>query len=227
MPFIDLHSKDDFVSIFYITNSEFGNVGGFDPEKPTVLILHPVFLDLQWIDNHWGDPRIYQNCNLIAFDMRCSGRSVSRPSARHDNWVEAADIALCHMKLRLPPCHILALESTAILCALRLAVLFPDMYLSLGLCNIPSPSESHRASSIISEIMERWCFAEDIETFEHAGLEAVHLLCGPDCDNDLYDDLISYWATKTPPEERKRIAEPVGVYLNVRKPVIFYITSCP
>lgn len=27
--------------------------------------------------------------------------------------------------------------------------------------------------------MERWCFAEDIETFEHAGLEAVHLLCGP------------------------------------------------
>lgn len=97
MPFIDLHSKDDFVSIFYITNSEFGNVGGFDPEKPTVLILHPVFLDLQWIDNHWGDPRIYQNCNLIAFDMRCSGRSVSRPSARHDNWVEAADIALCHM----------------------------------------------------------------------------------------------------------------------------------
>jgi hypothetical protein len=27
--------------------------------------------------------------------------------------------------------------------------------------------------------MERWCFAEDIDTFEHAGLEAVHLLCGP------------------------------------------------
>lgn len=97
MPFIDLHSKDDFASIFYITNTDFGNVGGFDPEKPTVIILHPMFFDVQWIDNHWGDPRIYQKCNLIAFDMRCSGRSVSRPSARHDTWVEAADIALCHL----------------------------------------------------------------------------------------------------------------------------------
>lgn len=101
MPFVDLHNKDDFASIFYVTNSEFGNVGGFDPEKPTVIILHPMFLDTQWLDNHWGDPRIYKNCNLIAFDMRCAGRSVSRPNARHDTWVEAADIALCHLVRRI------------------------------------------------------------------------------------------------------------------------------
>lgn len=101
------------------------------------------------------------------------------------------------------------------------------MYLSLALCNVPSPSEyvarpvlvrpllpppdrrPQRAFSIMDETMERWCFAEDIETFEHAGLEAVHLLCGSvsqspfsvvsrvsqlrialqDCDPDLYDEV--------------------------------------
>lgn len=141
MPYVDLYSKGDFASIFYMTNSPFGNVSGFDPEKPTVLILHPLFLDTQWLDNHWGDPRLYKNYNLIAFDMRCAGRSVCRPSERHDAWVEAADVALCILvrcildiftslcskrssqKLRLPPCHVLALEPISTSCALRFAVL--------------------------------------------------------------------------------------------------------
>jgi pimeloyl-ACP methyl ester carboxylesterase len=84
-----------------MTNSQFGNVSGFDPEKPTVLVLHPMFFDTQWLDYHWGDPRLYQNFNLIAFDMRCSGRTVCRPNPRHDTWVEAADVALCHLVCRV------------------------------------------------------------------------------------------------------------------------------
>ncbi len=97
MPHVDLYSTDDFASIFYVTNSAFGNVSGFDPGKQTVIILHPLFLDTQWLENHWGDPRLYSHFNLIAFDMRCAGRSACRPSGRHDAWVEAADIALCHL----------------------------------------------------------------------------------------------------------------------------------
>jgi len=97
MPFIDLYSTNDFVSIYYKTNSQYGNVGGFDMDKPTILILPPMFFDTQWLDNHWGDPRLYQNFNLVALDMRCSGETVSRPSPRHDTWVEAADVALCHL----------------------------------------------------------------------------------------------------------------------------------
>lgn len=144
MPFIDLYSTNDFVSIYYKTNSEYGNVGGFDMDKPTILILPPMFFDTQWLDNHWGDPRLYQNFNLIALDMRCSGETVSRPNPRHDTWVEAADVALCHLvcyiltyilhdhgltftitqKLRLPPCHIMALEPISVCVALRFALLY-------------------------------------------------------------------------------------------------------
>lgn len=97
MPHVDLYSTGDFASIFYVTNSPFGNVSGFDPDKQTVIILHPLFLDTQWLENHWGDPRLYSNFNLIAFDMRCAGKSACRASGRHDPWVEAADLALCHL----------------------------------------------------------------------------------------------------------------------------------
>ncbi|KAF5363858.1 hypothetical protein D9756_000594 [Leucocoprinus leucothites] len=214
MPFVDLHSTDDFASVYYQTNSQFGNVRGFDPEKPTVLILHPMFFDTDWLNYHWGDPRLYKNFNLIAFDMRCSGRTVCRPSPRHDTWVEAADVALCHLKLRLPPCHVLALEPTSVCVALRFAVLFPELCLSLALCNVPSPYEPEWAFGVLDETMRRWCFAKDMETFEHGGVEAVNLLCGYDNESDLYDDAIAHLALKTPQDQRVRVAELFGVYVN-------------
>jgi hypothetical protein len=143
MPYVDIHSTDDYASIYYFTNSPGGNVSGFDPAKPTIIMLPPAFLDSTWLDNQFGDPRLNESFNLISFDMRVSGRSTSRPSERHDSWVEAADLALCHQVrctnharrgfvrniwyfklLHLPPCHVLALETLSIYCALRFAVLY-------------------------------------------------------------------------------------------------------
>jgi pimeloyl-ACP methyl ester carboxylesterase len=96
MPYVDFHSPDDYASIYYCTNAPRGNVSGFDPEKSTIIMLHPLFLDCTWLDNQFGDPRLGQSFNLIAFDMRVSGRSSCRSTGRHDSWVHAADLALCH-----------------------------------------------------------------------------------------------------------------------------------
>lgn len=93
MPWVDLAAQDDFASLWYTTNSPHINVGGFDPERSTVLMLHPTFLDSRWLEFQFGDPRLDQDFNLIAFDMRVCGRSHSRPSGRHDGWVDAADLA--------------------------------------------------------------------------------------------------------------------------------------
>ena len=94
MPSVQLPSShDDYVSIWYTTNSAYGNVGSFDPEKPTVVILHPLFLDSSWLNKHFDDPRLSSEYNLIAFDQRTQGRSRCRPSALHDCYVDAADIA--------------------------------------------------------------------------------------------------------------------------------------
>jgi hypothetical protein len=96
MPYVDLIAKDDFASIWYSTNSPFGNVGSFDPQKPSVVILPPWCLDSSWLSEQFGDPRLDSDYNLIAFDMRVSGRSFSRPTGQHDCWVEAADLAFAH-----------------------------------------------------------------------------------------------------------------------------------
>lgn len=95
MPTVDLHSKDDYASIYYTTNTPHCNVGGFDPEKPPIVILHPAFLDSTWTETQMGDSRLNKNYNIIAFDIRSSGKSICRPSGRHDSWVDAADLALC------------------------------------------------------------------------------------------------------------------------------------
>lgn len=96
MPYVDLYSSDDYASIYYRTSSTYGHVSGFDPEKPTIMILHPMFLDSTWLECQFGDPRLCDNYNLIAFDMRTVGRSKCHPNSKHDSWVDAADIALCH-----------------------------------------------------------------------------------------------------------------------------------
>lgn len=95
MPFVDLHSKADYAAIFYTTNTPFMNVTSFDPEKPSVVVLHPAFLDLSWVDLQFSDSRLDSNYNIIAFDSRSSGKSTCRLSGRHDNWVDAADLAFC------------------------------------------------------------------------------------------------------------------------------------
>ncbi|KAJ7047773.1 Alpha/Beta hydrolase protein [Mycena alexandri] len=241
MPFVDLHSADDFASIHYITNSFFGNVGGFDPEKPTVCILHPTFLDSSWLYAQFNDPRLDGEFNLIAFDMRVSGKSEARYSGKHDSWVDAADLAFCHQALRLSPFHILAMESVAISCALRFATLFPEMCLSLALCNVPAPTEcvisirpfilhlfvtARRALltrlhcrlkwiyTAYDELVQTWCFAEDLESYEHVAMEAVTFTFGSDTPLDLRDDLIAYWETTMNPRRRQRVLEQANLVMN-------------
>ncbi|KAF8221956.1 alpha/beta-hydrolase [Tricholoma matsutake] len=231
MPYVDLHSEDDYASIYYHTNAPRNNVSGFDPEKSTVIILHPYFLDSTWLDNQFGDPRLNDSFNLVAFDMRFSGRSTCRMSGRQDAWVNAADLAFCHQALHLPPCHILALETLAIYCTLRFAVLFPEMCLSLTLCNVPAPTELQWMYTGFEELVHNWCNAEDLESFEHVAKEGLDYVVGPDCDADLQDELIAFWEINMPPSQAVRITAirntianrtPLKpeVYATIRQPVL-------
>lgn len=95
MPYIDLVSGDDYASIWYDTNAPNGNVGGFDPDKPTIVMLHPLFLDSTWLYPQMDDHRLNSQYNIIVFDARCTGKSLCRPSGKYDLWVSAADLASC------------------------------------------------------------------------------------------------------------------------------------
>jgi pimeloyl-ACP methyl ester carboxylesterase len=94
MPYVDLpNSPDDYASLWYITNSPTGTVGGFDPAKATIVLLHPLFLDSSWLTAQFEDPRLSSCYNLIAFDARHAGQTTSRLNGKQDSWTDAADLA--------------------------------------------------------------------------------------------------------------------------------------
>jgi pimeloyl-ACP methyl ester carboxylesterase len=215
MPSVQLPSShDDYVSIWYITNSAYGNVGSFDPEKPTVVILHSLFLDSSWLNKHFDDPRLSSEYNLIAFDQRTQGRSRCRPSALHDCYVDAADIASAIQALFLPPAHFLAFECISVNSVLRLAALWPELVLSLTLCNVPPPTELQWVFNAYDELLQLWCYAPDLDSFEHAGSEIVSFMTGEIDNADLQDNLIAFWEKITPPAKRLRIVELINILMN-------------
>lgn len=102
MPFVDLpNAHDDYASLWYITNSTTGTVGGFDPSKGIILLLHPHFLDSAWLSAQFEDPRLSTNYNLIALDARHAGQTTSRLNGKQDSWTDAADLAFA-LEVRAP-----------------------------------------------------------------------------------------------------------------------------
>ncbi|OCB85396.1 alpha/beta-hydrolase [Sanghuangporus baumii] len=225
MPYIDFVSKDDRVSLWYTTNSRMGGVGDFGPDKPIVVMLHPLFLDSTWLTNQFEDPRLTSRYNLLAFDMRCAGRSNARPSGAHDTWVDAADLAFALLALGLPPAHILAIENISVNTALRLAALFPELCLSLTLVNVPPPTELEWVFDTYGELLSLWCHPTDLDEYEHALLEMTTYFLGKDAASELKDELIAYWSTQYPPWRRSRVYELFHCVLN-RIPLSDPILAC-
>jgi len=95
MPYIDLLHPSDAVSIWYTSSSRLGTVNSLRPDKPIIVMLHPLYLNSSWLWNQMDDPRLNSAYNIIAFDTRTSGKSMSVPSGMYDTWVQAADLALC------------------------------------------------------------------------------------------------------------------------------------
>ncbi|EIM88148.1 alpha/beta-hydrolase [Stereum hirsutum FP-91666 SS1] len=214
MPYVDLVSTDDYASIWYTTNSFTKYVSSFDADKPTVMMLHPMGFDSRWLTTQLADPRLNDNYNVIAIDSRYAGRSHSRPSGKLDHWVEAADLAFICQSLQLPSVHVWAEEPLATNVALRFAILFPEMCLSLTLVTVAPPTELKSYFASFDEMMNMWSFAEDLDTFEHAVMEFFGLTVGSDIEDDMSDSIVAYWQTNYPPFRRSRFVELANLLMN-------------
>ncbi|KAH8107665.1 alpha/beta-hydrolase [Cristinia sonorae] len=213
MPYVDLLSKEDFTSIWYMTNTPSGNVGAFDPDKPTIVMLPPIHLDSGWRYPQLDDPRLSQKYNIIAFDLRVTGKSIYRFNGKYDLWVAAADLAHSFHYLGLPPAHIFASEILSYT-ACRFASLFPDLCLSLTLCNIPAQSEMKAVFDAYDELCQLWGYAEDLETFEHANKLLLSYCASPTSHVDIQDEIVGYWQMEYPPWRRSHIISFAQVCLN-------------
>ncbi|KAH9965771.1 alpha/beta-hydrolase [Russula dissimulans] len=214
MPYVDIAQGNDFASLWYITNSPTGHVSSFDPDKPTVILLHPFFLDSTWLDAQFGDPRLNEDYNLIAFDQRAAGRTLSRPNGKQDAWTDAADLAFACHALWMPPAHIWASETTAANLGIRFAALFPHMVLSLTMLSVPSPTELEAYFHTCDELLHMWAHAEDLDTLEFALMQVIAYIAGSDVSVDLADEVIAYYETAYPPFNRHRLAQIGNVLMN-------------
>ncbi|OCH95871.1 alpha/beta-hydrolase, partial [Obba rivulosa] len=213
MPYVDLYTSDDYASIWYTTNTPNGNVGSFDPSKPTIVMLHPLCLDSTWLHPQLDDPRLDSGFNIIAFDTRSTGRSYFRPSGKYDLWVNMADLAQAFHLLHLPPAHIFACELYAYT-ALRLAILFPELCLSLTLCNLPTQTELRSVFDAFEELAQMWAYAQDLESFEYCCKDLLELCTGTDAHPDLQDELVAYWEVWYPPFRRTYTITNVNLAMN-------------
>ncbi|KAI0303936.1 alpha/beta-hydrolase [Russula brevipes] len=214
MPYVDIAQGNDFASLWYITNSPTGHVSSFDPDKPTVILLHPFFLDSTWLDTQFDDPRLNEDYNLIAFDQRAAGRTLSRPNGKQDAWTDAADLAFACHALWVPPAHVWASETTAANLAIRFAALFPHMVLSLTMLSVPSPTELEAYFHTCDELLHMWAHAEDLDTLEFTLMQVISYIAGPDLSTDLADEVIGYYETAYPPFNRHKLAQIGNVLMN-------------
>ncbi|KAI9448565.1 alpha/beta-hydrolase [Lactarius indigo] len=206
MPYVDLVSRDDYVSIWYTTNSRHNCVSTFDPTKPTIILLHPFSLDSSWLGHALGNPRLNEDYNMIAFDLRFSGKTIERPNARLDCWVQAADLAFACEALHVSHAHLWAEETISVNIALRFAMLFPEMCLSLALVTVSSPSERRQDISLaLDQAIRLWCFAEDLDTLNHAAARFLELTVGADLEIDEIHQIVAFWQTQYPPLRHTRI----------------------
>ncbi|THH06798.1 hypothetical protein EW145_g3837 [Phellinidium pouzarii] len=229
MPYIDFVSKDDRISLWYVTNTRHGGTGDFELAKPVVVMLHPLFLDSTWLATQFEDPRLYTRFNLIAFDMRSAGRSTARPSGAHDTWVDAADLAFAIQALGLPSAHFFAVENISVNAALRIAALFPELCSSLTLINVPPPTELEWVFEMYGELLNMWCHPQDLDEFDHALLELTNCLLGKvlplDSTPELQDELVAFWSLTYPPWRRSRVYEVMHCVLN-RTPLSDRVLAC-
>ncbi|VDC06247.1 unnamed protein product [Peniophora sp. CBMAI 1063] len=214
MPYVDLFSRDDFAQLYYHTNSQSGSVSDFDPAKATIVLLHPFIFDCTWTASQMGDPRLGDRYNIIAFDSRFSGKSRTKLTGKLDYWVLAADIAYAFQTLRLAPAHFWAEEAESTNVAMRFAMLFPEMCLSLALVSVAPPTESRRYLTSADEILRMWGFAESLEDYEHACQELVELTVGNDIPEDELDRVVAFWQQTYPPTHRARFMGLMSLMLN-------------
>lgn len=139
MPYLDL-SKDK-ISIWYTTNLKNDNIANLDRTKPTILILHGMFLNTRFLAPQFNDPRLNDNFNLIAYDAMSCGKTKNPVSPHNDLWCQAALIAQVSFELKLPPFHLMANGMNPVAAALRFNILFPGRCLSMSLNSIPGPLE--------------------------------------------------------------------------------------
>ncbi|GAA5821026.1 hypothetical protein JCM11251_001927 [Rhodosporidiobolus azoricus] len=134
---------------------------GAPSAKPVLLLLAPSMLDVTFLEPY---VETFKNdYDICCLELRSHGRSRNPATAGVDFWVLAADVAHAVEALHLAPCHVYGAGSLAFQVALKLAILFPSLVLSLTLAGAPTLFAEPRNVEAFVEINEPWVRPADEE----------------------------------------------------------------
>ncbi|KAG8973452.1 hypothetical protein FRB90_009924, partial [Tulasnella sp. 427] len=203
MPFLDL--PRDKISIWYTTNLRNDSIANLDRNKPTLLILHGMFLNTRFLAPQFNDPRLSDNFNLIAYDAMSCGKTKNPVSPQNDLWCQAALIAQVSFELKLPPFHLMANGMNPVAAALRFNILFPG---SIDWC-----------AKAYTDLLQMWSFAPNLEQIEEACMEVAFFLFGENVlTKEQTDEVIGMWMQAWPPGRRSHLLD-IAALISGRVPL--------
>ncbi|KAG8907819.1 hypothetical protein FRB99_001992 [Tulasnella sp. 403] len=216
MPFLDL--PKDKISIWYTTNLKGDSIANLDRSKPTILILHGMFLNTRFLAPQFNDPRLNDNFNLIAYDSLSCGKTKNPVSPSHDLWCDAALIAIVSYELKLPNFHLMANGMNPVAAALKFSMLFPNRCLSLSLNSIPGPVDIDWCAKAYADLLQLWSFAPNLEQLEEACMEVAFFLFGENVlTTEQTDEVVGSWMQAWPPFRRTYLLD-VAALISGRVP---------
>ncbi|KAL1749064.1 Alpha/Beta hydrolase protein [Schizophyllum fasciatum] len=156
MPQVDLKTASGPVSMqYFLATPANSDARRIDPARPTVLLIHSVFIGAEIFVSQFTDPALRQ-CNLVAPMLPGHGTTTSPPlTESYTHQAMAEDMALFLDALDIPACHVVGLAVGANV-AMELAVLHPDKVTSLTLCSPLALKESEGNVEARQEIMHYW-----------------------------------------------------------------------
>ncbi|TRM56175.1 Alpha/Beta hydrolase protein [Schizophyllum amplum] len=156
MPHVSLDTAAGPVDMqFFIATPADNDAQRIDPSRPTVLLIHSVFIGAEIFVEQFTDPALRQ-CNLVAPMLRAHGTTRGPPlEESYTHQAIAEDVALFMRALQLPACHVVGLAIGANV-AMELAVTHPDLVASLTLCSPLALEEPEGNIQARKEIINYW-----------------------------------------------------------------------
>jgi pimeloyl-ACP methyl ester carboxylesterase len=105
MPYLKISSS---LTFFYLIPSCPDHDNPYlDPQKPTLLLLHPRLFDSYFFTPQWRDARLARGYNLLAIDHHYHGKTkVTMDDKPYDFDLIAKDLLKALDKLGVDKCHI-------------------------------------------------------------------------------------------------------------------------
>ncbi|KDE08591.1 hypothetical protein MVLG_01055 [Microbotryum lychnidis-dioicae p1A1 Lamole] len=148
---------------------------GFDLTKPVLVVISPIISLSASAIPQIQDEQIRSSFNVVSIDPRSHGRSRGAIKSTYDRWTAAADVACVMEALQLPRSHVYAPSSPCFQIALNLAILFPELVLSLSFAAVTGLYALPKSLPQTLDLEQSWQCPLDPEEFEEAlgGLEHI------------------------------------------------------